>query len=200
MTDARPPADPFRFFERWYGEAGACEGIKYAHAMCLSTVDSGGLPEGRTVLLKHWDRSGFVFFTDAESPKGHSLAARPHAALTFYWGPLDRQIRICGEVEKADDETSDQCFRFRPRGSRITAWASLQSQPLESSAELEQRVADYTEKFAEVEDVPRPPNWQAYRVRPRTIEFWQARSDRLHDRWLYTASASDAWTLTSLYP
>jgi pyridoxamine 5'-phosphate oxidase len=191
--------DPFPLFERWYADAEACEAIKYAHAMCLSTVDEGGLPEGRTVLLKLWDRSGFVFFTDSESPKGRALAHRPHAALTFYWGPLDRQVRIRGPVEKASDEISDDCFRFRPRGSRITAWASQQSRVLEPS-ELERRVARFTEKFAGLEEVPRPPHWQAYRVRPRTIELWQARSDRLHDRWLYTASGDRGWTLSALYP
>lgn len=195
-----PPADPYRLFESWYGGAVACEQIKYAHAMCLSTVDADGFPEGRTVLLKLWDRSGFVFFTDAESPKARSIAARPHAALTFYWGPLDRQVRIRGEVEKASDEISDECFRFRPRGSRIAAWASRQSQILESASELDRRVAHYTEKFADLESVPRPPNWQAYRVQPQAVEFWQARAGRLHDRLLYTARPEGTWTLASLYP
>ncbi len=197
---SQPPGDPYRLFASWYGDAVACEEIKYAHATCLSTVDADGFPEGRTVLLKLWDRSGFVFFTDAESPKARSIAARPHAALTFYWGPLDRQVRIRGQVEKAPDEVSDECFRFRPRGSRITAWASRQSRVLESPSELERRVARLTEEFAGVEEVPRPPHWQAYRVRPRTIELWQARSNRLHDRWLYTASADGGCALASLYP
>ncbi|MEE8523738.1 MAG: pyridoxamine 5'-phosphate oxidase [Thermoanaerobaculia bacterium] len=197
---SQPPADPYRLFDSWYRDADACEEIKYAHAMCLSTVDVGGFPTARTVLLKLWDRSGFVFFTDAESPKALALVTRPHAAMTFYWGLLDRQVRIRGEVEQASDEISDRCFRFRPRGSRIAAWASRQSRVLESRSELERMVDHYTEKFAGVEDVPRPPHWQAYRLRPRTLEFWQARADRLHDRLLYTARSDGTWTLESLYP
>lgn len=196
LTD--PPADPSPLFDAWYTDARGCDQIKYAHAVCLSTLGLDGLPDGRTVLLKIHDPAGFVFFTDAESVKARSLARVPEAALTFYWGPLDRQIRIRGSVELASDEVSDQCFSHRPRGSRITAWASRQSRPLEGE-ELEHRVASYTERFADHEEVPRPPHWQAYRLVPRAIEFWQARANRLHDRLLYERDG-DGWVTRRLEP
>ncbi len=193
-----PPEDPLPLFDAWYADASACEAIKYAHAVCLSTIDLDGLPDGRTVLLKQHDASGFVFFTDTESVKARSLARVPEAALTFYWGPLDRQIRIRGGVEQASGEVSDACFSHRPRGSRITAWASRQSRELDA-ADLERRIETLNERFADQEDVPRPPNWQAYRLVPRAIEFWQAKANRLHDRLLYTRDG-DGWTTSWLEP
>ena len=195
LTD--PPADPLLLFDAWYADARGCDQIKYAHAVCLSTIGLDGLPDGRTVLLKIHDASGFVFFTDVESVKGRSLARVPEAALTFYWGPLDRQIRIRGSVEQAPDQVSDQCFSHRPRGSRITAWASRQSRPLDGA--LERRVESYTERFADREEVPRPRHWQAYRLVPRAIEFWQAKADRLHDRLLYERNGN-GWTTSRLQP
>ena len=195
-----PPVDPFPLFDVWYEEAMGHPEIKYAAAVCLSTVDLEGLPDGRIVLLKIYDRDGFVFFTDAESTKGRSLLRFPQAAMTFYWGPLDRQIRIGGSVEKADDEVSDQCFTRRPRGSQITTWASQQSRVLNNPAELERRVASSTERFADQDPVPRPPYWQAYRLEPRTLEFWEAKSNRLHDRLVYSRDPSGEWTTRRLYP
>ena len=195
-----PPPDPFELFDRWHREADACEAIKYAHAMCLSTVDPEGLPEGRTVLLELWDAEGFVFFTDAGSPKGRSLERTPHAALTFYWGPLDRQVCIRGAVETAGDEVSDRCFNLRPRASQITTWATRQSEPLESRADLDRRYELCAERFEGRETVPRPPYWQAYRLRPSTIELWQARARRLHDRLLYTRAGDGSWEIRRLDP
>ena len=198
--DQELPEDPFVLFGDWYGEAVECREIKYAHAVCLSTVDTRGWPEGRTVLLKRWDRSlGFVFFTDAESPKARSLARTPRAALTFYWGPLDRQVRIRGVVERAGDEVSDECFEMRPRGSQITAWASRQSEELASRNELEERYGRLAAELADRHPLPRPERWRAYRVEPFEVEFWQARSHRLHDRLLYAREAS-GWRCAWLEP
>ncbi len=198
ITD--PPADPMRLFDVWYEQAVLHPQIKYAAAVCLSTVDLDGMPDGRIVLLKIYDASGLVFFTDAESTKGRSLLRFPQAALTFYWGPLDRQVRIAGKVEQASDDVSDECFTRRPRGSQITAWASKQSRVLSQPAELERRVASYTEQLAEQDPVPRPPHWQAYRLVPRTIEMWQAKSSRLHDRLVYSRTSDGTWATQRLYP
>lgn len=194
-----PPGDPLDLFDAWYQQAVECPDIKYAHAVCLSTIGLDDLSEARMVLLEIHDASGFVFFTDSESAKGRSLARRPGAALTFYWGPLDRQIRIRGRVELASDATSDECFSKRPRGAQITAWASHQSRELEEG-ELEKRVESFNERFADTDPIPRPPRWQAYRVVPHSIEFWSARANRLHDRLLYEHSQDEGWTTRRLEP
>ncbi len=199
LTLADPPDDPFLLFGAWFAEADACSEIKYAAAMCLSTVDVDGRPDARTVLLEAHDPSGFVFFTDVESVKGRALARFPEAALTFYWGPLDRQLRIRGGVEPAPARIADECFDRRPHGSQITAWASKQSRELDPD-ELERRVAAFTGRFPDSEPVPRPPHWRAYRLRPRAIELWQARSHRLHDRLLYERGGDGRWHWSRLYP
>lgn len=195
-----PPSEPMPLFRSWYDDAQACEEIRYAHAMCLATVDPDGLPEARTVLLKHLDDGGFVFFTDSGSPKARALERLPEAALVFCWEPLERQVRVRGSVEKASDEISDACFRRRPRPSQVTAWASLQSRTLSSREELEKRIAEIEERFAGEEDLPRPLHWQAYRVRARTVEFWQAAAGRRHERLLYTREGDGTWIVTRLYP
>lgn len=194
-----PPADPHVLFRVWYEDAERCEAIRYAHAMCLSTVDADGLPDARIVLLEHFDDAGFVFFTDARSPKARQLELRPAAALTFYWGPLDRQVRVRGEVTPWSDERSDACFAHRPRPSRITAWASEQSRPLASREALEERVDFHTRRFENQDTVPRPPYWRAYRLTARSVELWQARAGRLHDRLLYVRDG-DGWRTSRLEP
>lgn len=194
------PADPFALFARWYADAEGCSKIRYPAALCLSTVDPDGLPEGRIVLLEQWDRSGFVFFTDRESAKGRALAARPEAALTFYWGPLERQIRIAGDVVQDTDAVADACFATRPRKSQITAWASRQSRPLASRAALDERYRELETRFADCETVPRPPNWRAYRLRPRSLEFWAAGACRLHRRDLYLRRPDNGWEHRLLEP
>ena len=194
------PPDPYPLFESWYEDARRCEGIQYEAAMCLATVDPDGLPDARIVLLEDYDASGFAFFTDVESRKGGDLAHLPEAALVFYWGPLERQVRIRGRVIGAADELADACFRKRPRKSRITAWASRQSRPLTDREELEARYRELSQRFAGREDVPRPPNWQAYRLAPRTVEFWQAGAKRLHDQLLYTRNPDGSWQTSWLYP
>ena len=195
-----PPGDPYELFAAWYGEAHANEAIRYPAAACLSTVEPTGFPDGRTVLLMHFDSKGFVFFTDDRSEKARQLALAPRAALTFYWESLERQVRIQGVVEETSDEVSDFCFEERPRRSRITAWASRQSQPLEDPADLDRRMAQWDTHFAEVENVPRPPHWQGFRVVPRALEFWQAGARRLHHRRIYQRSEAGRWTCRRLEP
>lgn len=193
------PSAPWELFRGWYDEAEACPEIRYAHAMCLATVDADGLPDARTVLLKHLDDDGPVFFTDATSPKARQLEQLPEAALVFYWEPLERQVRWRGSVDTASDAIADACFERRPRASRITTWASRQSERLASRRELDERYEEMEARFDDDPRVPRPAHWQAYRLRPRTVEFWQARARRLHDRLLYTR-IGDTWETSWLYP
>lgn len=200
MDLSNPPSTPQSLFKTWYADAEACDAIKYAHAMCLATVDESGLPDARMVLLKHFDGDSYVFFTDSRSPKARDLEHQPEVALVFYWGPLDRQVRLRGRVEPASDEISDHCFSRRPRGSQIAAWASPQSQPMASREDLDQFVEQATREHEGSETVSRPPFWRAYQLVPRTVEFWQARAQRLHDRVLYTRQAGGDWRISWLYP
>jgi len=191
--------DPFALWETWFAEARESE-PNDPNAMALSTVDPDGLPDVRMVLLKGADRDGFVFYTNTESAKGNELAANPKAAVVFHWKSLRRQVRVRGPVERVSDADADAYFRSRPRDSRIGAWASQQSRPLESRFALEKAVATYAAKFA-VGEVPRPPHWTGFRIVPVYMEFWHDRPFRLHDRLAFTRPAADAaWTKTRLYP
>ncbi|CUA88093.1 pyridoxamine 5'-phosphate oxidase [Chelatococcus daeguensis] len=191
--------DPFALFARWLEDATASE-PNDPNAMALATVDADGLPDARMVLLKGFDGQGFVFYTNAESAKGRELAAVPKAALLFHWKSLRRQVRVRGPVENVTDAEADAYFASRPRGSRIGAWASQQSRPLESRFALEKAVAVYTAKFG-VGEIPRPDYWRGFRVRPVAIEFWQDRPFRLHDRIRFHRPAPDgAWQRERLYP
>lgn len=193
------PETPFPLFRTWLDEAQACDAIMYAGAMCLSTVDPDGHPDGRIVLLHAVDPDGFAFFTDRRSRKGQALQHHPHAALTFYWGPLERQVRVRGPVDPAHDDEADAFFAERPRRSQITAWASTQSTPVPDRSALEVEMQQAAARFENMGDLPRPPYWQAYRLRPAAIEFWQARARRLHDRIVYTATEA-GWTRQRLAP
>lgn len=168
--------------------------------MTLATVGADGRPSARIVLVKGVDERGFVFFTNYESRKGRDLAAHPYAALLFYWIELERQVRIEGRVEKTSAEESDRYFASRPVGSRIGAWASEQSAVIDSRATLEAREKAFSERYGD--DPPRPPHWGGYRVVPDTLEFWQGRPSRLHDRLVYTrdAAAPHGWTISRLSP
>jgi len=189
---------PFALFDCWYSEAAACEGIEDHTAMTLATTDERGFPDARQVLLKGFDASGFVFYTNLTSPKASHLTHTPRAALCFYWMPLGKQVRIRGTVEHTTDEEADAYFATRPRQSRLGAWASKQSQPLENPMALEKRIAKYVARYL-FGPVPRPEFWNGFRVVPEEIEFWLKQPYRLHDRVLYTKT-NTGWTRQRLYP
>ncbi|HEV8589175.1 MAG TPA: pyridoxamine 5'-phosphate oxidase [Pyrinomonadaceae bacterium] len=199
LTKANVDANPIRQFELWFQEAGA-SGMSEQDtvSMTLATADGDGRPCARIVLLKSFDDRGFVFFTNYNSRKGLELAENARACLLFYWSPLWRQVRIEGTVEKVSEEESDEYFHSRPLGSKLGAWASDQSQTIKSRNELEDRFEEFGWKFAD--NVPRPPHWGGYRVKPDRIEFWQGREDRLHDRLLYTLQDDGTWLLERLAP
>lgn len=191
--------DPFGLFAEWLKEAEASE-PNDPNAMALATVDEEGLPNVRMVLLKGFDERGFVFFTNFQSQKGQEILASMKAALVFHWKSLRRQVRVRGLVEEVTKQEADEYFASRPRNSRIGAWASQQSRPLESRFALETAVAMYAAKFA-VGEIPRPPYWSGFRIRPLSIEFWHDRPFRLHDRVVFRrASDASSWTKARLYP
>jgi pyridoxamine 5'-phosphate oxidase len=192
-------ADPFLLFRAWLAEAEATEPVD-PEAMALATVDAGGLPNVRMILLKGADDRGFVFYTNCESAKGGELAANAQAALLFYWKSLGRQIRLRGPVEPATEAEADAYFASRHRESRIGACASQQSRPLASRAVLEAEVERLTKAFRDG-PVPRPPYWRGYRLIPLEIEFWRSGQFRLHDRIVFRRTSPDQpWTKTRLYP
>lgn len=194
--------DPFVLFADWMAEAEASE-VNDANAMALATADADGMPAVRMVLLKGVDEPeadprGFVFYTNLESNKGRDLAANPKAALCFHWKSLRRQVRVAGPVVPVSDAEADAYFDSRPRGSRIGAWASIQSRPLAGRGELIRRVAQTGARYA-VGRVPRPPHWSGFRIIPQRIEFWRDRPFRLHDRLVYHRG-DDGWATERLYP
>lgn len=189
--------DPFALFDAWLAEAVASE-PNDPNAMALATADAAGRPSCRMVLLKGHGPDGFVFYTNREGRKASDLAANPHAALLFHWKSLRRQVRIEGAVELVSDAESDAYFASRSRDSQLGAWASDQSRPLADRATFEGRFAEMQAQFGD-DDVPRPPHWGGYRVVPESIEFWQDRTHRLHERRVFTRSAG-GWTEGLLYP
>jgi pyridoxamine 5'-phosphate oxidase len=190
--------NPFRQFDAWFAQAVDAK-LPEPNTMTLATVDSRGRPSARIVLIKGVDERGFMFFTNYESRKGRELADNPHASLLFYWIELERQVRIEGTVVKASAAESDQYYESRPLGSRIGAWASEQSQAIESRAVLEAREKEISAKYGE--HPPRPPHWGGYRLIPDAIEFWQGRPSRLHDRLLYTRAVEGGdWQIARLSP
>jgi pyridoxamine 5'-phosphate oxidase len=189
--------DPVERFEVWFREAEQAN-VEMPEAMTLATADADGAPSARMVLLKGVDDEGFVFYSGYVSRKAGELEQNPLAALVFYWRPLGKQVRVEGRVERVSEAESAAYFATRPRGSQLAAWASQQSQPLESREELERRYAELEREY-EGREVPRPPHWGGYRLRPDTIEFWQHRQNRLHDRIRYTR-AREGWGAELLSP
>lgn len=196
LSKADVDPNPFEQFGHWFSEAIAAQ-LTEPNAMTLATATPDGKPSARIVLLKGFDDRGFTFFTNYESRKGRELVANPQAALIFYWPGLERQIRIEGHVTHLTEQESDDYFRSRPRGSRIGAWVSPQSQVIAGRAVLDERLQHFEQQFQD--DVPRPPFWGGYRIEPTMIEFWQGRPNRLHDRLRYRRN-SDNWIIERLAP
>ena len=192
--------DPFGLFDSWMADAVQSE-VNDPNAMALATADEDALPNVRMVLLKGVDARGFVFYTNLESHKGGELQGHPQAALWFHWKSLQRQVRVRGPVSAVADDEADAYYASRSRESRLGAWASQQSRPLADRAELDAAYADMQARFADQDDIPRPPHWSGRRVTPLSIEFWQDGNHRLHDRLVYARSAPDAaWQTQRLYP
>ncbi|WP_394690292.1 pyridoxamine 5'-phosphate oxidase [Hoeflea sp.] len=189
--------EPYRLFANWLEEATASE-PNDPNALALATVDEDEMPNVRMVLLKGFDERGFVFYTNFESQKGREILGSMKAAMCFHWKSLRRQVRVRGPVEQVSDAEADEYYASRPRGSRIGAWASKQSRPLEGRFALEKAVAEYTAKHA-VGDIPRPAHWSGFRILPQSIEFWHDRPFRLHDRVVFSRNQDD-WDKTRLYP
>lgn len=190
--------DPFALFDLWMQDAKASE-PEDPNALSLATVDADGLPNVRMVLLKGFDERGFVFYTNFESQKGTEILGSMKAAMCFHWKSLRRQVRIRGEVSIVDDAEADEYYNSRARGSRIGAWASQQSRPLESKFALEKEVAKYAAKYA-IGDIPRPPHWSGFRINPSYMEFWQDGQFRLHDRVMFRREGEGEWTSNRAYP
>jgi pyridoxamine 5'-phosphate oxidase len=197
--DFTEAAEPFALFAEWFAEACKAE-PNDPNAMSLATVDADGLPDVRMVLMKGFDAAGFVFYSHIASQKGRELAANPKAALLFHWKSLRRQVRIRGNVSPVTSEEADAYFTTRPKQAQIGAWASKQSQPLESRFAFEQAIAKIAAKHI-ISEVPRPPGWSGWRIAPVRFEFWHDRPFRLHDRIEFARAATgEAWSKTRLYP
>jgi pyridoxamine 5'-phosphate oxidase len=190
-------ANPLRQFERWYEEAGAL--VEFPEAVALATAAADGSPSVRMVLAKSFGDGGFKFHTGRGSRKARELAENARGALLFYWAPLGRQVRIEGSVTPVDDAESEEYFRTRPRDGQISAWASAQSEVIESREALEARVAELEREF-EQREVPLPPHWGGYRLEPEVWEFWQHRDSRLHDRFRYSRQDGGEWRIDRLSP
>ena len=197
LREADLAPGPTEQFRRWFDEAIAA-GLHEPNAFALATATPDGRPSARVVLLKGFDERGFVFYTNYEGRKGRELEENPYAALVFYWGELERQVRIEGRASRVPGEESDAYYGSRPRGSRLGAWASAQSREIGGRDEIEERLAE-VEREHEGRPVPRPPFWGGYRVEPEAVEFWQGRENRLHDRLVYRRHG-DGWRVVRLQP
>nr|WP_262063442.1 pyridoxamine 5'-phosphate oxidase [Streptomyces sp. STR69] len=193
-------AGPMTQFGRWFEEAALQDLVYEPNAMVVSTADADGRPSSRTVLLKDYDDQGFVFYTNYESRKARELAANPCVSLLFPWHPMARQVLVTGIARRTGRDETAAYFRTRPHGSQLGAWASVQSSVIGSRTELESSYTELAARYPEGEQVPVPPHWGGFRIAPRTVEFWQGRENRLHDRLRYTAEQDGSWRVDRLSP
>ena len=192
------PKSPFDLFSLWFKEVESAGGVEEVNAMTVSTIGTDGFPKSRVVLLKEYSNEGFVFYTNYNSEKGKAIAQNPNVCVSFFWPNLERQVIIKGTAEQLSVKKSEDYFNVRPRGSKIGAWVSPQSTKINSRDVLESNVDKYTQEF-EGEDVPKPPHWGGYEVKPISIEFWQGRANRLHDRILFER-VNESWASSRLAP
>ena len=197
LTEQDLDRDPIEQFKKWLQQA--IEVLPEPNAFVLATADKTGRPSARVVLLKGVDERGFTFFTNYESRKGRELAENPQAAMVFYWAPLERQVCTTGDISRLSHEESEAYFKSRPRGNRLGAWASKQSQPVPSRAELENRMRELETRYPG-DEIPLPAFWGGYLLAPTRIEFWQGRPNRLHDRFCFSREAAKPWRLERLSP
>lgn len=203
LAETELAAHPMEQFARWFGQAvrAAARGAVYEpNAMVVSTADAEGRPSSRTVLLKQYDEQGFVFYTNYESRKASDLGANPYVSLLFPWHPMARQVIVTGTARRTGRDETAAYFRTRPHGSQLGAWASVQSSVIYSRAQLDSSYTELSARYPEGEQVPVPPNWGGFRIAPQTVEFWQGRENRLHDRLRYVAEADGSWKVERLSP
>ncbi len=198
LDESSAGIDPISFFRKWFSEAENAQ-ITEVNAMTLATADAKGIPHARIVLLKGLENSEFIFFTNYSSSKGREIGENPFASLVFFWKELERQVRIEGKIEKVSATESDIYFNSRPKGSRIGAWASPQSQEITDRDILDVNYARYEQEFSDIE-MPRPPHWGGYKIIPNYIEFWQGRASRMHDRITFTKNENGDWRRARLAP
>ncbi|MFI6206934.1 pyridoxamine 5'-phosphate oxidase [Streptomyces sp. NPDC051041] len=200
LSETDLAASPVEQFARWFAQAATEGGMFEPNAMVVSTADAEGRPSSRTVLLKHFDEQGFVFYTNYGSRKGRDLAENPHVSLLFPWHPMARQVIVSGVARRTARDETAAYFRTRPHGSRLGAWASAQSAVIAGRAELDAAYAELAARYPEGEQVPVPPHWGGFRVVPHAVEFWQGRENRLHDRLRYVARPDGSWRVERLSP
>ncbi len=197
LNESDAARDPFAQFEQWWQHATTSQ-IEEVNAMTLATVGKDSVPHARTVLLKDFSDEGFTFFTNYNSSKGKDMQQNPNVSLLFFWIPLERQVRIIGKAERVSDAVSDAYFQSRPASSRIGAWSSPQSMVISSRAVIEEHESNFKKQFGD--QIPRPPHWGGYIVKPTSIEFWQGRPSRLHDRLRYRLNDDKSWLIERLAP
>ena len=199
LLESNCPENPMELFQKWFLSADASEMVEETNAMTVSTIGKDGFPKSRVVLLKKYTWEGFIFYTNYNSEKGKAIQENNHVCLSFFWPGLEQQIIIKGEAEKISDNLSDGYFESRPDGSKLGAWASNQSEVVESREELDENLKTYQQKF-EGKEITRPPHWGGFLVKPVSIEFWQGRPNRMHDRIRYSLLEDFSWKLERLAP
>ncbi|MCT9141522.1 pyridoxamine 5'-phosphate oxidase [Streptomyces violarus] len=200
LSETELAATPVEQFARWFKQAATDGGLFEPNAMVVSTADAEGRPSARTVLLKHFDEQGFVFYTNYDSRKARDLAENPYVSLLFPWHPMARTVLVTGVARRTGRDETAAYFRTRPHGSQLGAWASAQSSVISSRAHIDDAYAELAARYPEGEQVPVPPNWGGFRVAPQTVEFWQGRENRLHDRLRYVEQPDGSWGVERLSP